>query len=194
MRTIKTVFYPMKKLLVILLALSFFSCTKELGLSRGEKGYISVNGEKVTSISKGYEADMSGIGFGKGNWYLFETSQTKGNINYDDAVVMISAATDPETGKLYPSSIFIERIPGHDGIFIDGPKRADDGSYSYREYKYVAEGQAPSYVDHTITVDRFSTNAACTNLHADITIVSDITVRLVFSGSTPNDGMTYMMD
>ena len=61
----------MKKLLLVLAVLSLAACRKD-GLEFGEKGFVSVNGEKVIRLAHGYEADLSGIGMGKGNWNLFE--------------------------------------------------------------------------------------------------------------------------
>lgn len=183
----------MKKLLFVLAVLSLAACHKD-GLEFGEKGFVSVNGEKVVRLEHGYEADMSGIGMGKGCWHIFEKRQEKGDLNYEQYVVRLRSAVDPDSGKPYPFSIFIHEIPGCEGIYIDGLDRSEDGRYQYREYKYVPEGEAPRYVDYTVTVDQFSYNASYTNLKADITIVSDIaTVRIVYSGSTPNDGMEYYM-
>lgn len=184
----------MKKLLLVLAVLSLAACHKD-GLEFGEKGFVSVNGEKVIRLEHGYEADMSGIGMGKGNWNLFEKSQKKGDLNYEQYVVSLRSDVDPDNGKPYPFTIFVHDLPGCEGIYIDGLTRSGDGHYQYREHKYVPEGEVPRHVDYTVTVDKFSYNASYTSLKADITIVSDAaTVRIVYSGSTPNDGMGYFMN
>ena len=160
----------------------------------GENGYLVVDGEKVMSLNYGYEADMDRIAYGKGNWYLFNKSQTPGEINYEDVVVKLRASVDPKTGKAYPDIIFVRNIPGHDGIYIDGLTEDKDGIHKFREYKYAGEGVSPTYVDYTIKVNRFSFNSSYTSLHADITITSDFEVRIVYSGKTPNDEMEYLLD
>ena len=188
----------MKKVFALFLLFALFSCNKndlnvDLGLAPGETGYLSVDGEKVTSINYGYEADMSNIGFEKGYWHFFESRQRIGDVNLNDMAVSLRAVIDPETGEQRLFSISIKNIPGHDGIYIDGMTRNDDGSYHYRG-RFVEEGEAPTYVDYTIRVNKFSFNDSYTSLQADITISSDFEVRVVYSGETPNDGMHYMMN
>lgn len=184
----------MKKLLFVLAVLSLASCHKD-GLGFGEKGFVSVNGEKVIHLNYGYEADMTGIGLGKGCWYIFEESQKKGKLDYEQSVVNLHSGIDPDTGEPYPFSLFVKDLPGSEAIFIDGLERSEDGRYQYRERKYVAEGESPRNVDYTVTVDQFSYSSSYTRLKVDITIVSDAaTVRIVYSGSTPNDGMKYYVN
>lgn len=184
----------MKKFLFILAVLSLAACHKD-GLGFGEKGFVSVNGEKVIQLDYGYEADMSSIGMGKGCWHIFEKSQKRGDLDYEQYVVRLRSGVDPDSGDPYPFSIFVRDFPGCEAIYIDGLKRSEDGRYQYRERKFVAEGEAPRNVDYTVTVDQFSYNAFYTNLKVDITIVSDAaTVRIVYSGSTPNDGMEYYVN
>jgi hypothetical protein len=169
------------------------ACHKD-GLEFGEKGFVSVNGEKVIQLDYGYEADMSSIGMGKGCWHIFEKGQKKGHLDYEQYKVRLRSGVDPDSGEPYPFSVFVEGIPGCENIYIDGLKRSDDGRFRYREHKYVPEGEAPRHVDYTVHVDQFSYSASFTSLNVDITIVSDAaTVRIVYSGSTPNDGMEYYM-
>ena len=173
------------------------SCSKIDWLG-GEKGYVSINGEKVASITNGYESDMENIGLGKGYWHLCTKSQKKGEINYDGLVATLRSDKDMKTGKLYPFSIMIVNIPGFDGVYIDGLNPTDDGSYYYRGYKkyLMTEGDEPQYIDYTVTVNQFSTNSSYSKLKADITIVTDsgLNIRLVFSGKTPNDGIEYALN
>ena len=165
----------MKKVLCFVMLLAIVSACKD-SLGKDEKGFVSVNGEKVISIHSGSEADMEGIGLGKAYWNLFLNGQS----NSEEAIATLRATIDPESGKLLPVSIFIRNIPGHENINIDGLKCTPDGRCSYQDY--------------VITVTRFSTNETFTSLDADISIASHSELRIVYSGETPNDGVTYRLD
>lgn len=179
----------------ILATIMLTACSKdELGLF--ENGFISVNGVKVQEINYGYEANMETIGSGKANWKLFDQSQKKGDLDYDHYHAYLRAATDPTTFKPYPFTVFITNIPGYKNIYIDGLYPTENGDYFLR-VPIDATPDGPVYAEYYVTVNKFSYNSSCTNLKADIVIKSDqfdYEVRLVYSGSTPNDGVDYYLD
>lgn len=165
----------MKKFFYIVMLFAIVSACKD-NLGKDEKGFVSVDGEKVISIHSGSEADMEGIGLGKACWNLFLNGQS----NSEEAIATLRATLDPENGKLLPVSIFIRHIPDHENINIDGLECTSDGRCSYQDYE--------------ITVNRFSANETFTSLDVDISIASDSELRIVYSGETPNDGVTYRLD
>lgn len=179
----------------ILTIIMLLGCSKEeLGLF--EKGFISVNGERVVKINCGYELNMDSIGMGKANWQLFDQSQKKGEPNYDHLHARLSGSTDSKTNKPFPFSVFISNIPGYPNIYIDGLSPTENGNYFLR-VPIEAHPDGPVYAEYYVTVNTFSYNTSCTRLKADILIKSDrfdYEVRLVYSGNTPNDGVDYMMN
>lgn len=188
----------MKKVFSIItatLTLLMTSCGKDGGLGLFEKGYVSVNGEKVLQINYGYEADMSTIGLGKEYWLLFEEPQEKGNIDFEELRVRLRGARNQDDGTYYPFTLFITGVPSCNNIYIDGMEKGEDGKYHYTHNSWDSETETLKGTEYTISVRRFSTNSSCSRLSADITVESpDGTVRVVYSGSTPNDGMEYYMD
>ena len=187
----------MQKLLSIItatLSLLLTSCTKDGGPGLFERGYVSVNGEKVIRINHGYEADMSSIGLGKDYWFLFEEPQETGNIDYGKIRVRLRGSRD-QAGAYYPFTLFVTGIPSCSDIYIDGMQKGDDGKYHYNYRVWDSETETLKGTDYTISVKSFSTNSSCTRLSADITVESDgCSIRVVYSGATPNDGMEYYMD
>ena len=95
----------------------------------------------MLDLKCGYEADMSGIGFGKNNWHLF----------------------------------------------------AEDIEIQSQFAEQMGAGQGTTISD-TAKVNTFSYNTSSTCLNLDVTLNLDKTIRIVFNGSTPNDGLAWMMD
>ena len=49
-------------------------------------------------------------------------------------------------------------------------------------------------VSGSAKVNTFSCNSSSTRLNLDVTLDLDKTIRIVFNGSTPNDGLAWMLD
>ena len=175
--------------LLLSFCLSFFlvSCTKDLFAS----GYISVDGERRLDLRCGYEADMSGIGFGKNNWHLFaEDIEIKSQSDINQCSVSVWSA--PQEPVL--TSIFIYGIPGYGNLMLEF---SGSGPTEYGIKGQFAEqmgaGQGTT-ISGTAKVNTFSYNTSSTSLNFDVTLNLDKTIRIVFNGSTPNDGLAWMMD
>ena len=175
--------------LLLSFCFSFFlvSCTKDIYAP----GYISVDGERRLDLKCGYEADMSGIGFGKNIWHLFaEDLEIKKQSDIDQCSVSIWCA--PQEPVL--TSMMIYGIPGYGNLMLEF-----SGSNS-KEYKIqgqfaeqMGSGQG-THVSGTAKVKTFSCNSSSTRLNLDVTLNLDRTIRIVFNSSTPNDGIEWMMD
>ena len=160
-------------------------------------GFVSVNGEQMVSLGYCYEADMQSIGLGRA-WRLFEKEQKEGALNYEQGLIYLKGNED-DMGA-YPFTVFVTHVPGCEGIYLDGIQRAEDGSLLFKQLAHIVkEGEEPEYITYTVSVETFTftLNDDGAQLDVDITITSDasdVVVRIVFSGPTPNDGMEYMMD
>ena len=180
----------MNRLVLFLsLCLSFFltSCSKDLFAP----GYISVDGERRLDLQCGYEADMSGIGFGKNIWHLFtEDIEIKGPSDINQCSVSVWSA--PQEPVL--TSIFIYGIPGYGNLMLEF-SGSDSKEYEIKGQfeEQMGAGQG-KHVSGTAKVNTFSYNKTSTHLKLDVTLNLDKTIRIVFKGSTPNDGIEWMMD
>ena len=190
----------MRRIIIVLaalLALALAGCSKG-DLYFGGSGYVKVDGEKKVSLNYAYQADMGNIGGGDAVWYLFEEKQKVGDIDYEASRVYLRAAKDTK-GKDYPFTVFVREVPGcEDGIWLDGIELDEEGYFFKQLAHYVQEGEEPEYNTYRIKVDRFSYSwGLTTRLNVDLTITCDAfdySVRVVYSGATPNDGMTYVLD
>ena len=177
------------KPLFFLFCLSFFlvSCTKGIL----PPGYISVDGERMLDLKCGYEADMSGIGFGKNNWHLFaDDIEIKSQSDINQCSVSVWSTTN----KPVLTSIDIYGIPGYGNLMLEF---SGSGPTEYGIKGQFAEqmgaGQGTT-ISGTAKVNTFSYNTSSTRLNLDVTLNLDKTIRIVFNGSTPNDGLAWMMD
>lgn len=177
------------KRIALLLSLCFFlvSCAKDILAP----GYISVNGERRLDLQCGYEADMSGIGFGKNIWHLFaEDIEIKNQSDINQCSVSVRSA--PQEPVL--TSMALYGIPGYGNLMLEF---SGSGSNEYKIKGQFAEqmgaGQG-THVSGTAKVNTFSYNKSSTHLKLDVTLNLDKTIRIVFKGSTPNDGIEWMMD
>ena len=176
---------------VLLLSLSFSlflaSCTEDIFAP----GYISVNGERRLDLQCGYEADMSGIGFGKNIWHLFaEDIEIKGQSDINQCSVSVWSA--PQEPVL--TTMMIYGIPGYGNLMLefsgsDSKKYEIKGQFA----EQMGAGQG-SHVSGTAIVNTFSYNKSSARLNLDVTLGLDKTIRIVFNGFTPNDGLAWMMD
>ena len=174
-------------LLSFCLSFFLFSCTKGIWAP----GYISVDGERWLDLQCGYEADMSSIGFGKNNWHLFAEDieiQSQSDINY----CSVSVWSAPQEPVL--TSMAIYGIPGYGNLMLEF---TSSGSNEYEIKGQFAEqmgaGQSTT-ISGTAKVNTFSYNTSSTCLNLDVALNLDKTIRIVFNGSTPNDGIEWMMD
>ena len=176
--------------------LIFLSCSKIEGLGPGETGFVSVDGEKKISLDYGYEADYSGIAMGRSIWHLFEKEQEPGSIDLEQAVVYLRAGVNPVTGESYPLTVFVEGVPGSENIYLDGIQYEEGKGYYFKELAhFVQAGEEPEWNLIPVTFKRFSFPDSCGHLQADITVEKNgRKVRIVFDGTTPNDGNVYMMN
>ena len=177
------------KRIALLLSLCFFlvSCAKGILAP----GYISVDGERRLDLQCGYEADMSGIGFGKNIWQLFaEDIEIKSQSDINQCSVSVWSA--PQEPVL--TSMDLYGIPGYGNLMLEF---ISSGSNEYEIKGQFAEqmgaGQG-THVSGTAKVNTFSYNKSSTHLNLDVTLNLDKTIHIVFKGSTPNDGIEWMMD
>ena len=177
--------------LVLLLSfcLSVFlaSCTKETMTA----GYISVDGERRLDLQCGYEADMSGIGFGKNIWHLFaEDIEIKSQSDINQCSVSVWSA--PQEPVITSMSIY--GIPGYGNLMLEF-SGSDSKGYKIKGQfaEQMGAGQG-THVSGTAKVNTFSSNSSSTHLNLDVTLNLDKTIRIVFNGSTPNDGIEWIMD
>ena len=177
----------------IVLLLSFclyfclVSCTKDIFAP----GYISVDGERRLDLQCGYEADMSGIGFGKNNWHLFaEDIEIKSQSDINQCSVSVWGA--PQEPKLMSMDIY--GIPGYGNLMLEfsgSNSKEYDIKGQFAEQMGAGQG---AHISGTAIVNTYSYNKTSTRLNLDITLTLDKTIRVVFRGSTPNDGIEWMMD
>ena len=168
---------------------SFFvvSCTKDIIAP----GYISVDGERRLDLQCGYEADMSGIGFGKNIWHLFaEDIEIKSQSDINQCSVTIQSA--PQKPVLTLMALY--GIPGYGNLMLEF---SGSGSDEYEIKGQFAEqmgaGQGKP-ISGTAYVKTFTCSSSSNRLSLDVTLNLDKTIRIVFEGSTPNDGIEWMMD
>lgn len=187
----------MRRIIIVLAAVLVLAGCSKGELYLGGKGYVSVDGEKKLSLNYAYQADMNNIGLGDAVWYMFEEKQETGAIDYEASRIYLHAAKDAK-GRDYPFTVFVREVPGcGDGIWLDGIELGEDG-YFFKELAHpLKEGEEPEYNTYKVKVDKFSyTKGITTRLNVDITITCDAfdyAVRVVYSGATPNDGMTYVV-
>ena len=163
------------------------SCSKDLFAP----GYISVDGERRLDLQCGYEADMSGVGFGKNIWHLFaEDLEIKSLSDIDQCSVSVWSA--PQEPVL--TSMFIYGIPGYGNLMLEFSS-SDSKEYEIKGQfaEQMGAGQG-MHISGTAKVKTFSYNKSSTRLNLDVTLTLDKTIRIVFNGSTPNDGIEWMMD
>lgn len=165
------------------LALFLVSCSKDQVAS----GYISVDGEKRLELKCGFEADMSGIGMGKHNWHLFENVVEAGSESKiaQYAVTVWSASSEPRL-----SSLIFSDIPGYGYLYLE----FSGTGTSTVTGRYAEIGGQGKDISGTARVNAFSYNSSSTYLRLDVTFFLDKTIRLVFKGPTPNDGIKWMVD
>ena len=175
--------------LLLSFCLSFLlvSCTIDIFAP----GYISVDGEKRLDLQCGYEADMSGIGFGKNIWHLFaEDIEIKSQSDINHCSVSVWSA--PQEPVL--TSMALYGIPGYGNLMLEF---TSSGSNEYEIKGQFAEqmgaGQG-THISGTAKVNTFSCNSSSTRLNLDVILNLDKTIRIVFNGSTPNDGIEWMME
>ena len=177
----------------IVLLLSFcisfllVSCTKDIFAP----GYISVDGERRLDLQCGYEADMDGIGFGKNNWHLFaEDIEIEKQSDINQCSVSVWGA--PQEPKLMSMDIY--GIPGYGNLMLEfsgSNSKEYDIKGQFAEQMGAGQG---AHISGTAKVNTFSYNKSSTHLKLDVTLNLDKTIRIVFKGSTPNDGIEWMMD
>ena len=187
----------MRRIIIVLAAvLALAGCSKG-DLYLGGKGYVRVDEEKKISLDYAYQADMNGIGYGDAIWYLFEEKQEIGAIDYEACKVYLRAGKDSK-GRDYPFTVFVRDVPGCGAIWLDGIDLGEEGYFFKELAHFVKEGEEPEYNTYKVKVDKFSyKRGITTRLNVDITITCDAfdySVRIVYSGATPYDGMTYMVD
>ena len=134
---------------------------------------------------------MSSIGFGKNIWHLFAEDieiKSQSDIN----LCSVSVWSAPQEPIL--TSMALYGIPGYGNLMLEC---TSSGSNEYEIKGQFAEqmgaGQG-THVSGTAKVNTFSYNKSSTHLNLDVTLNLDKTIRIVFNGSTPNDGIEWMMD
>ena len=191
------------KRIALLLWFSFFlvSCTKDIvapGYTSvdGESsffapGYITVDGERRIDLQCGYEADMSGMGFGKNIWHLFADDiviKSQSDIN-QCSVSVWSAPQEPVL-----TSMALYGIPGYGNLMLEfGGSGSNEYEIKGQFAEQMGDGQGKP-VSGTAYVKTFTCSSSSTRLSLDVTLNLDKTIRIVFKGSTPNDGLEWMMD
>ena len=178
----------MKRIALLLLFCFFLvSCTKDIFAP----GYISVDGERRLDLQCGYEADMSGIGFGKNNWHLIaEDIEIERRSDINQCSVSVWGA--PQEPILMSMDMY--GIPGYGNLMLEF-SGSDSKEYEIKGQfaEQMGAGQG-KHVSGTAKVNTFSYNKSSTHLKLDVTLNLDKTIRIVFKGSTPNDGIEWMMD
>ncbi|MBR5904967.1 MAG: hypothetical protein IKZ51_00745 [Bacteroidales bacterium] len=173
-------------LLSFCLSFCVVSCTKEIFTP----GYISVDGERRLDLQCGYEADMSGIGLGKNNWHLFtEDIEIKSQSDINQCSVSVWSA--PQEPVITSMSIY--GIPGYGNLMLEF-SGSDSKGYKIKGQfaEQMGTGQG-TQISGSAKVNTFSCNSSSTRLNLDVTLDLDKTIRIVFNGSTPNDGLAWMM-
>ncbi len=150
-------------------------------------GYLSIDGETVLNLDYGYHANKEAIGLGKACWTLYEKQTDK---SQERPIVCIQATDSGNGGSLTPASIVIWNLTGYSTLYLDEINKVSDNRYTCQVRKDETE-----FTEYTITVDALSSNSSYTYLTADISFTSRAeTIRIHFSGPTPDDGKEYALD
>ena len=134
---------------------------------------------------------MSGIGFGKNIWHLFaEDIEIEKQSDINQCSVSVWGA--PQEPVL--TSIFLYSIPGYGNLMLEfSCSNSTEYDIKGQFAEQMGAGQG-THVSGTAKVNTFSYNKSSTHLKLDVTLNLGKTIRIVFKGSTPNDGIEWMMD